>query len=448
MADKSISNYAEILSSLKEKIRQAKTRAALSVNSELLKTYHEIGNTILEQQKNEGWGSKVIDRLAKDLKIEFPDMQGLSIRNFKYMRAFAEAYPHFPFMQAPPAQLERENEHPILSPIVQAPLAQLSWYHHITLLDKIKDPPIRLFYISKTIDNGWSRNVMVHQIEGGLHARQGALITNFTKTIASHDSELIQQIFKDPYYFDFLQLSQEAKERDLENALIEHITKVLLELGDGFAFMGRQYRLEAGEQEYFLDLLFYHTKLRRHVVIELKIGDFIPEFAGKMNFYLGLVDDKLKKEFDEPAIGLILCKTKNKIVAEYALRDTSKPIGIAEYKIAESLPEDIKGELPSIAELEQKLDKELKENLSPIETRLKAIKEKLKEIKTDEIQTPATYPILLNLYTDGLEPLYQEIIERLSIFEEEFYSKSFGWRADHFNTNKFDQLDALWYRKF
>lgn len=222
---------------------------------------------------------------------------------------------------------------------------------------------------------------MVHHIESGLHKRQGALITNFKATIAPEQSDLLQQIFKDPYNLDFLQMTEKARERDLENALVDHITKFLLELGEGFAFMGRQYKLKAGEKELTLDLLFYHTRLRRYIIIDLKVGEFEAEFAGKMNLYLGVADDNLKGKYDKSSIGLILCKTKDKVIAEYALRDTGKPIGIAAYKIAEALPRHIKSELPSIEELEQKLDEELKDNIKPANARLEAIKEKLNNTK-------------------------------------------------------------------
>lgn len=305
--------YIQILSELKRKIKQAKSSAALTVNVELLKVYWEIGTTVLEQQKVEGWGAKIIDRLSKDLKSEFTDFQGLSVRNIKYMRSFAEAYPDFLKMQPPSAQLQNtDNQSNIIvqaplaqmelngnfaeSAFVQAPLAQLTWYHHITLLDKVKDPTARLFYIYKTIENRWTRNELLHQIDSNLFARQGSLTSNFKATLQGESTALTQQLFKDPYYFDFLDLGEKAKERDIENALTENITKFLLELGEGFAYMGRQRKLLAGEKEYFIDLLFYHTKLRRHIIIELKIGDFLPEYVGKMNLYLGLADDQLRGE--------------------------------------------------------------------------------------------------------------------------------------------------------
>lgn len=372
MASELFKHYADIVSRLKEKIKGARLQAAVIVNKQLIDLYWEIGKTILQQQEKEGWGTKVIDRLAADLKSEFPDMKGLSSRNIKYMRSFAEAYPDFTIMQPAVAQLQNIDKEPsefvqaalaqtgsTSNPlIVQVPLAQLTWYHHITLLDKIKDPKIRNFYIQKTAENGWSRNVMVHQIESGLHKRQGTLTNNFQLTLPSYDSELALQLFKDPYHLDFVMLTEEAKERDLEDVLMNHITKLLLELGDGFAFMGRQKRFEAGGKEFFIDLLFYHTKLRRYVIIDLKIGEFEAEFVSKMNLYLGVADNTLRGKYDESSIGLILCKTKNKIVAEYALRDTNKPIGIAEYKIGAMLPEDIKGKLPSIEEIEAVLQAE------------------------------------------------------------------------------------------
>lgn len=236
----------------------------------------------------------------------------------------------------------------------------------------------------------------------------------------------MQQVFKDPYFFDFLQLGEEVKERDLENALTRQIVKLLLELGDGFAFKGRQFRLEVDGQEYFVDLLFYHTKLRRHIVIELKIGNFQSEFAGKVNFYLGIVDDILKGEYDEPSIGLILRKTKSKIVAEYALRDTSKPIGIAEYRLAGRLSDDIKGELPSIEEIEQKLGKELKRKSNSLDNRLNTIKEKLKTIHNEEIQTPVTFDLMVNLYNTGLRILYKQLIEKMTDFDGFFHSRNYS----------------------
>lgn len=440
MSSDTTKKYIAVLQNLKEKIRQARLRSVLSVNKELLHIYWEIGNTILLQQQQEGWGTKVIDRLASDLRLEFPDMKGFSLRNIKYMRAFAEAYPDL--VQQPAAQSIGVEKQQYI--IMQQAAAQLPWGHHQLLLDKVKTQKERNFYIRKTIENGWSRNVLAHQIESGLINTQGALVNNFSTTLPAYQSELTAQVFKDPYNFDFIMLGEQAKERDLEDALMTHVTKVLLEMGAGFAFMGRQKRFEAGGREFFVDLLFYHTKLRRHIIIELKIGEFEPEYISKMNLYLGLADDQLMGEKDEPAIGLILCKTNNKIVAEYALRDTSKPIGIAEYKIAERLPDNIKGELPSIEEIEQRVDEEIKEAQSPVDARLQMIKDRIKSLQTEEIQTPATFALLSQLYLSGLRILYLELMEMLKIFEDYFYSTSLLWHCPNKNFNKLNEVDDFW----
>jgi predicted nuclease of restriction endonuclease-like (RecB) superfamily len=327
--------YDEFLRGLKERIRTAQVRAALAVNRELVLLYWRIGQDILERQRQSGWGSKVIDRLAADLRSAFPEMSGFSPRNLKYMRAFAEAWPDEDF--------------------VQQVAAQLPWFHNCTILDKLKNLAERIWYAQQTIENGWSRNILIHQIESNLFHRKGKAITNFDRTLPAPQSELAQQIIKDPYNFDFLSLGSEAKERDLERGLIAQLQKFLLELGVGFAFVGSQYPLEVDGEDFFIDLLFYHLKLRCFVVIDLKMDQFRPEYAGKMNFYLSAVDDLLKHSSDQPSLGIILCKTKKKMVVEYALRDTSKPLGVAEYQITAALPERLKGNLPSIEDLEAEL---------------------------------------------------------------------------------------------
>jgi predicted nuclease of restriction endonuclease-like (RecB) superfamily len=329
--------YDDFLRDLKERIRAAQVRAILSVNRELILLYWQIGRDILERQSQAGWGAKVIDQLANDLRRAFPEMKGFSPRNLKYMRALAETYAEPEF--------------------VQQVVAQIPWGHNVRILDAVKDPAEREWYIRKAIENGWSRAVLVHQIESGLYARQGRAISNFERTLPAPQSELAQQLIKDPYNFDFLTLGPEATERDLERGLIARLRDFLLELGVGFAFAGQQYPLTVGDQDYRLDLLFYHLKLRCFVVIDLKVSDFIPEFAGKMNFYLSAVDDQLRHAADEPSIGIILCKSHNKVVVEYALRDTTKPIGVAEYRLTKALPERLKGTLPSIEELEAELGK-------------------------------------------------------------------------------------------
>jgi len=450
-------SYGNILSELKEKIRQARIRASVGINIELLQLYWEIGNTIVQQQQQEGWGTKVIDTLAKDLKAEFPDIKGFSVRNLKYMRAFAEAYPLFNklvqiqlaenqstgIVQAPPAQLEKIEP----NPFVQAELAQLSWYHHTTLLDKVKDPETRFFYIQETIQNGWSRDVMVHQIEGGLHKRIGQLSNNFKNTVAPAQSELIQQLFKDPYKFDFIYLGKEAKERDLEDALVNQLTKFLLELGQHFAFLGRQYKMVLGQNEYFYDLLFYHTRLKRYIVIELKIDEFKPEYKGKMDLYLNLADDQLKQQGDEKSIGLILCKTKDGLVAEYALRDSTNPIGIAEYKINEMLPESIRGELPSIEDLETQIEKEYEELKSPSQKRLDALKDKLAKLKGEEIQDRATHPIVLELIKN-MPSLFEAIIKQMEELEPLFVSYMCGWHTSGESTTDIDKFSSVWENEY
>ena len=336
--------YAALLASIKERIQTAQVRAALAVNQELVVLYWGIGKEILARQQEEGWGKNIIPRLAKDLKGQFPEMKGLSPRNLGYMKSFAEAWP--------------EEE------ILQEPLAKLTWFHNLTLLEKVKTREERLWYAQAAIENGWSRNVLVIQIEAGLNRRQGKALTNFQRTLPAPQSDLAQQLLKDPYNFDFLTLSRDAHERELESGLVEHIRKFLLELGVGFSFVGSQYPIEVAGDEYRLDLLFYHLKLRCFVVIDLKGGAFKPEYTGKMNFYLAAVDDILRHPTDQPSIGLILCRTKKQLVVEYALRNTTTPMGIAEFRHLEKLPAEFKGSLPTIEEIEA----ELRDNESEKET--------------------------------------------------------------------------------
>ncbi len=316
--------YAEFLAELKQRIQTAQLGVSLAVNRE-----------IMARQERESWGAKVIDRLAGDLKSAFPDMKGFSPRNLKYMRAFAEAWPEEEF--------------------VQAVLAQITWYHNVALIEKLQNQEDRIWYARATVQHGWSRNVMVHQIESRLAERQGRAVTNFNRALPLPQSDLAQQVTKDPYNFDFLMLGPDAHERDLERGLLEHLRTFLLELGVGFALVGSQYRLEIGGEDFFIDLLFYHLKLRAYIVVDLKMQAFRPEFAGKMNFYLSAVNDLLRHPDDQPSVGLILCKTRDRLVAEYALRDFSKPIGISEYQLAAALPEKLKGTLPTIEEIESEL---------------------------------------------------------------------------------------------
>ena len=330
-----LTDYAGFLEDLKQRIRSARLRAALAVNAELVLLYWSIGQDILARQRDQGWGAKVVDRLSEDLRREFPDMKGLSPRNLRYMRSFAEAWPD--------------------EAIVQQVVAQLPWGHNVRLLDYAKDPSEREWYVRATIENGWSRNILVHQIETGLFHRRGKALTNFHVSLPAPQSELAEQLLKDPYNFDFLTLADDARERDLQRGLLQHLRDFLLELGVGFAFVGSDVRLEVGGEDFYLDLLFYHLRLRCFVVAELKVGAFQPEFVGNMNFYLSAVDDLVRHADDQPSIGILLCRTNNRVVAEYALRGMHKPLGITTYQLERALPESLQGVLPSIEDLEAEL---------------------------------------------------------------------------------------------
>lgn len=329
-------NYDDFFRSLKERIRSTQVKAALAVNQEIVLLYWQIGRDILQRQQEEGWGTKVVDRLAQDLKAEFPEMTGFSPRNLKYMRAFAEAYP--------------------AEAIVHQLGAQIPWKHNCTILDKLKDLEQRIWYIQKTIENGWSRNVLIHQIDTDLYSRQGFAITNFQQALPAPQSDLAQSLLKSEYNLEFLALRERALERDLERALLEHMQKFLLELGVGFAFVGSQYRLDVEGDEFFIDLLFYHLALSCFVVIELKTTDFKPEYSGQINFYVNVVDDKLRRPTDNPTIGIILCRSKKKAVVEYALRGMSQPISVSTYRTTAALPEEFKATLPSIEDLQHEME--------------------------------------------------------------------------------------------
>lgn len=360
--------YADWLSDIKTQIHEAQQSAAQALNLHLVSLYWKIGRAILDQQEQQGWGAKIIDRLAQDLRTNFPDMKGFSPRNLKYMRAFAEAWPQSSncattaaqleggeIVQAVLGQLADGNRPAAGESFVQAALHKLPWGHHCVLLDKLNTREDRLWYAAKAIEHNWSRNILVMQIESRLIERSGGAVTNFALTLPKPQSDLARESLKDPYRFDFLGLGEEAQEREIENALVKHITDFLLELGAGFAFVGKQVLLDVGGEEFFIDLLFYHLKLRCYVVIELKAGKFKPEHLGQLGFYLTAVDAQVKHADDAPTIGLLLCKSKNKVVAEYALRDKSQPLGVAEYQLVESLPAELQTSLPSIAQIEREL---------------------------------------------------------------------------------------------
>jgi predicted nuclease of restriction endonuclease-like (RecB) superfamily len=331
------SGYAALLEDIKARVRAAQLKAGLAVNRELVLLYWHIGREILARQEREGWGAKVIDRLSRDLSHEFPDMRGFSPRNLLFMRAFAAGYAD--------------------ETIVKQLVSLLPWGHVVRLLQAVKPPAEREWYARAAVEHGWSRNVLVHQIETGLYHRQGKALTNFKRTLPAPQSDLAQQVLKDPYTFDFLTLGAAARERDIEQGLVRHVARFLLELGSGFAFVGEQYRFEVSDKEFLIDLLLYHTRLHCYVVVELKAGEFKPEHAGQLNFYLSAVDDRIKTAGDNPSIGILLCAAKDKLIVEYALRDVKKPIGVAEWRtrLVRSLPRQYKGSLPTIEELEAEL---------------------------------------------------------------------------------------------
>lgn len=328
--------YPEFIIELKNRIRAAQIKAAVSINRELILLYWQMGKDILARQEREGWGAKVIDRLSSDLMHEFPEMKGLSVRNLKYMRKFAETWrdPQF----------------------VQQVAAQIPWFHHCIILDKVSGLPEQEWYIRETIRNGWSRNVLAHQIESGLVNRTGSSVTNFSTTLPSPQSDLAAEVIKDPYIFDFLDSNTKKSERELHHSLLEKLRDFLIELGIGFAFIGSEYHLGIGDQDYYLDLLFYHTRLHCYIVIELKVGTFVPEFAGKLNFYLSAADDLLRDPvIDKPSIGILLCREKNRVIAEYALRDMGKPMAVSTYHLGNALPPQFLAQLPDREKLKDLL---------------------------------------------------------------------------------------------
>ncbi len=349
-------DYPLLLKDIKQRVRYSQVRAMMSVNAELIQLYWELGQLIDFRQKKEGWGTEVIPRLARDLHNELPEEKGFSERNIKRMLAFYREYAQLPFI--PQSLRQEDHDAKVSQPVALFSvelMRSIPWGHHVELMSKIKDKAVRAWYMSSCVENGWSRNVLLMQISTSAHTRQGKAVNNFSLCLPEYESDMVQQTLKDPYLFDFLTLEKGFHERALETALIQHLERFLLELGQGFAFVGRQYHLEIGDQDFYIDLLFYHLKLRCFVVIDLKRGDFKPEYAGKMSFYCNVVDDKLRYEGDNPTIGLILCQQPNRVLAEYTLRGIEKPIGVSSFEISEALPESLQTSLPSIELLEQEL---------------------------------------------------------------------------------------------
>lgn len=333
-------SYVALLAKLKQEITQARLRTVQSANRQMILLYWQIGREILDRQGKQAWGAKVIDRLSYDLKKAFPEMSGFSPRNLKYMRKFADSWPDQEF--------------------VQRTVAHLAWGSNLTLLDKLKTPEERLWYASQTLTNGWSRDVLQIQIESGLHHRQGISQNNFPTTLPPIQSDMATQIFKDPYLFDFIGTDSPRRETELEASLLEHLEHFLLELGQGFAFVGRQVHLEVGDEDFYADLLFYHLTLRCYVVIELKMGKFNPGFVSQLNMYQTIVDEQLRHPDDKQTIGLLLVKEKNNLIVEYALAGFNKPIGVSEWQqhITQNLPDELKSSLPTIEQIERELKEE------------------------------------------------------------------------------------------
>lgn len=378
--------YTDWLKQIKAKVAAARVKIALAANLELILFYYELGENIVRKQEKTKWGNKFIEQLSVDLKQEFPDMKGFSRTNLYYIKQFYQYFRYFPaeeIVQQSVGQIENaivqqsvaQTENPIVqqsvgqientivpqsgaqmkNTIIPRIGGQLPWGHIVVLISKVKDHKAAAFYINQTLENNWGRETLALQIKSNLYARQGKAVTNFQTTLPAPQSDLAEQTIKDPYRFDFLSMTQPYNERDIELQLCDHITKFLLELGKGFAFIGRQYHLEVGEKDYYLDLLFYHVKLKCYVVVELKNTQFKPEYTGKLNFYLSAVDSLVKGDDDNPTIGILLCRDKNNIEVEFALRDMNKPMGVSEFTLTEIVPEELKPSLPSIEEIEAEI---------------------------------------------------------------------------------------------
>jgi predicted nuclease of restriction endonuclease-like (RecB) superfamily len=368
-------DFGALLADVKNRIQTAQMRASLAVNAELVRLYWDIGRIIAERQRQEGWGAAVIPRLSRELKNELPELKGFSERNIKRMLAFYRAYPDptaiVPQLVAPlpsAPSLTQPTAKKDSAPKVPQPVALLAdsllwsvpWAHHVILMEKIKDPAARLWYMEQILACGWSRNILALQIDAQAHTRHGKAATNFAVALPEPQSDLARQTLKDPYIFDFLTLTEPFQERELETELVRHLEKFLLELGQGFAFVGRQYRLDVGDEDFYIDLLFYHLKLRAFIVIDLKKGKFKPEYAGKLNFYCNVINERLKHQDDQPTIGLILCQTRDRLLAEYSFSGIDKPIGISTYELTRALPKGLRSSLPTVEQIEAELEEAVK----------------------------------------------------------------------------------------
>ena len=364
MADKrtklktvSKAGFPALVAEVKGRIQAAQARAIFAVNAELVRLYWDVGRIVRERQSNEGWGSGVIPRLSRELHNELPDLKGFSERNIKLMVQFSSEYPGSfaagdPIGQPPVAQLPRDAKG-------QLPVAQIPWAQNVLLMQKFKDLELRRWYMEQTLANGWSRNVLGLMIDAETHRRHGKAVANFHQRLPAPQSDLARQTLKDPYIFDFLTLAEPFQERELETGLVRHLEKFLLELGQGFAFVGRQFRLDVGDEDFYIDLLFYHLRLRAYIVIELKKGKFKPEYAGKLNFYCNVINDRMRHPADQPTIGLILCQSQDRLLAEYSLAGIDQPIGISTYELTRALPPTLKSALPTVQEIEAELSQDV-----------------------------------------------------------------------------------------
>lgn len=350
MAQRTRRDFHALLADVKGRIQTAQTRAVLAVNAELVRLYWDIGRLIGARQERAGWGAAVIPRLARALHNELPDLKGFSERNIKLMVQFASEYPH---AFTPPDSIGQPAVAQLpLTSKGQLPVARIPWAHNILLLQKLEDLDTRRWYMEQTFANGWSRNILGLMIDAQVHLRQGKAVANFEQHLPASQSDLVRQTLKDPYIFDFLTLAEPFQERELETGLIRHLEKFLLELGQGFSFVGRQVRLPVGDEDFYVDLLFYHLRLRAFVVIELKKGKFKPEHAGKLNFYCNVINERLRHAGDQPTIGLILCQSHDRLLAEYSLAGIHQPIGVATYELTRALPTTLKSALPTVEEIE------------------------------------------------------------------------------------------------
>lgn len=463
MADLTSTEYRNWLASIKERIQSAQVRAALHVNAELIELYWALGAEITAMEKTANWGDKLIDNLTKDLMSEYPGLKGFSKSNLKYIKRWYLKYcsnvtggqrtaipdgemPILAIGQQAVDQLENEinagTGQQAVDQIDFALLKQIPWGHHIAITTKTQSVKEAIFYVQECIQNNWSRSVLMLQIESNLYERQGKAITNFKKTLPAPLSDLARETLKNPYNFDFLALNPQLKERDLEKGLIEHLKKFMLELGKGFAYVGNQFNFDVEGDDYFLDLLFYNTNLKSYVIFELKIGEFKPEYAGKLNFYVNAINDRVKGQGHNPTIGVLLCKTPNETVVKYSLQGIETPVGVTEYQLATALPREIAPEMPSIEEIEQELEKEIEDMRGPVEKRMESLKARIASLKTETIEIPKSPENIQRILNKSLLPLFDRLINSFNEFSGLFISHNYYWSGA--NNEDFEGFKRKW----